>query len=410
MVAAPPGPGPTPRERRIVWTVAMVQLINMLDFMMVMPLADDFAQSLDIDRSHIGYVSGAYTGAAFAAGLIGSRFLDRFDRRSALLVAMFGLAIGTALGGVATGLGTLIFARVIAGLFGGPATSLSLAIVADVVPVERRGRAMGVVMAGFSVSSVLGLPAGLALARLGSWRMPFFVIAGLAVVVALVASRILPSVRAHLDGPKRRYTPMRELLARREIQLGLLTGVLVMWSVFIIVPNIPTYLLRNLGFPRKHYELLYAAGGAAALVALQIGGRWIDRAGTLPVMTAGTAIAVTALASGFLVEPPAFPIPLVFILFMCSAPLRGAAQSTLATRLPAPNERAQYMSLQSAVQHAAMTAGAVVSSAILVADPTTSEIEPMWKIAAIAIGVAALAPIALAAAERALRRRNAMKQ
>jgi predicted MFS family arabinose efflux permease len=408
-VPAPPS-GPTSRERRIVWTVAMVQLINILDFMMVMPLGDDFAQSLDIERSHIGYVSGAYTGAAFLAGLIGSRFLDRFDRRPALLVAMFGLALGTALGGLATGLWTLILARVVAGLFGGPATSLSLAIVADIVPVERRGRAMGIVMAGFSVASVLGLPAGLALARVGSWRMPFFVIAGLAVVVGLVAMRTLPPVRAHLDGPKRRHTPMLELLARREIQLGLLTGVVMMFSVFIIVPNISTYLLRNLGFPRAHYELLYAAGGAAALITLQIGGRWIDRAGTLPVMTAGTAIAITAIATGFLVTPPALPIPIVFVLFMCSAPLRGASQSTLATRLPAPSERAQYMSLQSAIQHAAMTAAAIVSSAILSADPVTDKIYPMWVIAAVAIALAALAPVALAAAERALRRRDATKQ
>jgi len=403
---APPDP-PTARERRIVWTVAMIQLLNILDFMMVMPLGDDFAQAVGIARSDMGYVSGAYTAAAFTAGVVGSRFLDRFDRRRVLLVAMIGLAAGTALGGFATGLGSMIAARIIAGLFGGPATSISLAIIADVVPVARRGRAMAVVMAGFSVASILGLPAGLALARLGSWRIPFFAIAALVVVGWVIAARVLPAVRGHLDGPGRRHTPMRELLGRREIQLGLLTGVLVMMSVFVIVPNIPAYLLRNLGFPRAYYELLYLGGGVAALIALQLGGRWIDRAGTLPPMATGTGLAIIALASGFVVEPPWLPIPVVFVIFMCSAPLRGVAQSTLATRLPAvPTERAQYMSLQSAAQHAAMTFGAFLSAGILTTDPVANTIEPVWAIAALAIGLAAVAPLALVAAERALRRRG----
>jgi len=51
--------------------------------------------------------------------------------------------IGTALDGFAWDLGSLIVARVVAGAFGGPATSIAGAIVADVIPPERRGCATG---------------------------------------------------------------------------------------------------------------------------------------------------------------------------------------------------------------------------------------------------------------------------
>jgi predicted MFS family arabinose efflux permease len=397
--------GPTAQESRIVWTVAMIQLINVLDFMMVMPLGEDFAQSLAIDPSKMGYVSGAYTAAAFTGGVIGAKFLDRFDRKPPLVLAMIGLALGTALGGIAQGLGTMILARVVAGLFGGPATSLSLAIVADTVPVHRRGRAMAKVMAGFSVASVLGIPAGLALARAGSWRMPFFIIAGFALVGAIVAARVLPPVRGHLDGPPRRRTPALELIRRPEIATGLATGALVLFSVFIIVPNIPSYLMRNLGFPREHYELLYLAGGAASFITLQISGRWVDKATPLRVMLTGTAMSIAAIALGFSGEAW-IPIPLVFVLFMSSGSFRGLAHQTLATRLPAPAERAQYMSLQSAIQHAAMTAGAFTAAMILTEDPKTKTISPVWVVGAIAILLAALAPVLLAATVRALERRD----
>lgn len=392
-------------ERRIVWTVALVQLMNVLDFMIVMPLGDDFAKALAIPQNDVGYVAGAYTAAAFISGLVGARFLDRFCRKRVLLVSMLGLAIGTAMGGLATGLPSLIVARAIAGLFGGPATATSLAIVADVVPIERRGRAMAVVMAGFSVASVLGLPAGLMLARAGSWHTPFFVIAGLVAAVTVFAAWAMPTLRGHLD-KQRHYTPALQLLARPEISLGLATAACVMFSVFAVVPHVPSYLINNVGFPRENYELLYLSGGIVSFAVLQVAGRWTDRVGSLPVMIAGSAAVMIAIGTGFLSPTPLLPVYVFFMLFMASGSLRGVAQSTLSTKLPLPAERAQYMSLQSAVQHASSTAGAFLSAAVLTSDPITKRIDPMWAVSAMAMAAAIAAPVALALTQRALERRE----
>src|SRR4051812_10438109 len=98
--------------------------------MMVMPLGPDFARALGIPNSDLGMVGGSYTAAASISGLTGALFLDRFDRRRALAVAMLGLVIGTFAGGFATSFATMMAARVLAGTFGGPATSLSLSIIA----------------------------------------------------------------------------------------------------------------------------------------------------------------------------------------------------------------------------------------------------------------------------------------
>jgi hypothetical protein len=85
-----------PSEGWMVFLVGAVQFINIWDFVMVMPLGPDFAQALDIPLSHLGLLGGAYTAAAALAGIAGSTFLDRFDRRPALAVAMTGLVLGTA--------------------------------------------------------------------------------------------------------------------------------------------------------------------------------------------------------------------------------------------------------------------------------------------------------------------------
>src|SRR6185369_10529728 len=118
----PAAAGDVPRsERLIVFLVGAVQFVNILDFMMVMPLGPDFARALGIHTSNLGIVGGSYTAAAAIAGLVGALFLDRFDRRKALAVAMLGLVTGTAAGGFAVDLRSLVAARVLAGAFGGPA-------------------------------------------------------------------------------------------------------------------------------------------------------------------------------------------------------------------------------------------------------------------------------------------------
>ena len=96
--AAPASPVRSPRA--VVFLIAAVQFVNILDFMMVMPLGPLFAAGLGFPTSRVGLVGGSYTAAAGLAGILGSFFLERFDRRKALGVAVLGLVLSTAAGGL----------------------------------------------------------------------------------------------------------------------------------------------------------------------------------------------------------------------------------------------------------------------------------------------------------------------
>lgn len=392
-------------ERRVIILVALVQLVNVLDFVMVMPLGPDFARALAIDEARLGWVGGSYTAAAAVSGLLSARFLDRFDRRSALAVAMLGLVVSTAAGGMAQGLGSMMVARVAAGLFGGPATSLSLAIVADVVPPERRGKAMGVVMAAFSVASVIGVPAGLAAAQAGSWRTPFFALAVCGLAVTAYAVSQLPSMRLHLAGLRTTATPTLALLRRREMQLMLAAAAAMMFSIFMIVPYVRSFIVNNHGYPDDEILYLYLAGGTASFLVVQLTGRAVDRFGSTPVAAFGTVLVTACLLIGFLPAHPIVPVMLVFTAYMSTASLRGVPISTLASRIPAPHERAQYMSMQSAVQHIASSLGAIGAAQILASDPVDKHLVHMPVAVALATAVSLTVPFLLWNVERRVRAR-----
>src|SRR5438105_9520633 len=282
-----------PSERTVIFLIGAVQFVNILDFMMVLPLGPFFAGPLGIPASRIGFIGGSYTAAAAISGIACSFFLDRFDRRKALGVAVAGLVVATALGGLSTGFGTIVFARILAGLFGGPATSLSLSIVADVIPSERRGKALGAVMGSFSVAAVLGVPAGLELARWGGWRLPFFSVAGLGFVLLPIAIVLLPPLTGHLATAKAaaaRRTGFVDLLSRPAVQLSALATVVVMASAFLVIPVVTPYLVFNLRFPAKDLQWIYIIGGALSFVILRIVGALVDRYGSTRLAAVGTAI------------------------------------------------------------------------------------------------------------------------
>ncbi len=397
-----------PSERTLLLLVGAVQFVNVLDFMMVMPLGPDFAAGLGIPASSLGLVGGAYTAAAAVSGLLASTFLDRFDRRQALAVAMLGLVLATAAGGTATGLGTMVAARVAAGAFGGPATSLSLSIVADAVPAERRGKAMGAVMGAFSVASVLGVPAGLELAHRGGWRFPFFAVAALGLLVAGAALWLMPPMTGHLarpGAPAPGGPPPPPLLRSRVALLSLAATGTSMFSSFAIIPNIAAHLQLNLGFPRDRLGGLYMAGGVVSFVVLRVAGRWVDRFGAPRVSTAGTAVFVTVILAAFAFPPPWLPVLAIFPMFMIGNSLRNVSASTLSSRVPSPPERARFMSTQSAVQHLASALGAGLSTQLLREEPD-GRLGGVRTLAFLSISVALLVPLLVVAVDRALSRRE----
>src|SRR5207302_10571133 len=102
-----------PSERTVIFLIGAVQFVNILDFMMVLPLGPFFAGPLGIAPSRIGFIGASYTAAAAISGIACSFFLDRFDRRKALAVAVAGLVVVTALWCLSAGVVSLIASRVI---------------------------------------------------------------------------------------------------------------------------------------------------------------------------------------------------------------------------------------------------------------------------------------------------------
>jgi predicted MFS family arabinose efflux permease len=297
--------------------------------------------------------------------------LDAFDRKKLLLglYSLFGLA--TLACGLATSFDTLMLARILAGTFGGVLSALAQTIVADVIPFARRGRAMGIVMTSFSVSTVAGVPLGLWLAAHFSWHMPFFAIAAMVGILLLGAWVTLPGLSDHLQGDARRggLQPVFAVLADTQHRLALLFSALMMFAGFTVIPFITIYLRSNVGWPAERVPLVYLCGGVVTLLTARLIGGATDRLGkvrvyrwmallvTLPMMA-------TTLTQGL----PVWAVLTVSTLFFVCMSGRMIPGMAILTSAANPQLRGTFMALNSATQSAAMGVAAFVGGQIISRD------------------------------------------
>lgn len=392
--------------RLVIVLVGSVQFFSNLQGSMLLPLGPLLARQLAFPVEHLGYVNSAYFLSAAVAGLIGSLCLDRFDRRTALSLALAGLAIGTAAAGFATNLEQLVICRIVAGFFGGPAAALGLAVISDATPVELRGRAIGAVSAGGGIALVLGVPIALLISEWVGVKGTFFAVSGVGAALTVAAAMLLPSglsQRGPATGMVKTMVAFATMLRRRDTQLALSSGALMMSGNTVLAANLAAYFLYNLGSTPDDLKYLWAAGGVAGIVGGQVCGRLADRHGTSGVFWAVSLLGAVLYYVMFVLGGAGLPVMLLMCVFLICASGRMVLSNTISSLTPPPDQRGRFLSLMSATNQAAAAAAILAASHVLETAPSGALLH-MDRIAAYSILTALLSPAlasALAAVNRA---------
>jgi len=362
-----PEPPPTGRQAAILFALTALQFISIVDFMIVMPLGPQLLDDLAIDARHFSWVVSAYTLTAGLAGFLAAPWLDRVPRRPLYLLLSIGLLAGTVACGLATSFPLLLAARSVTGGFGGVHGGLALAIVADVFPPERRGRATGTLMLAFAIASVVGVPLGITLGTRIGWQAPFFALAALGLPLVGLAAWSLPPLAAHVDDARRHpFARLVDTLTVPAHVRGFALIALLMVGAFAVIPFISTALVANVGVPQAQLPAVFISGGLLTLLTTPLTGRLIDRCGALPVfygvvpMSAGMMVVLTHLpAVGILGAAP------VTAVLMATNAGRMVTAMTLITNSIEPQRRGGFLSVNSSVQHVASGLGTTCGGLII---------------------------------------------
>jgi predicted MFS family arabinose efflux permease len=247
-------------------------------------------------------------------------------------------------------------ARVAAGFFGGVLGALVQTMVGDVIPFERRGQAMGIIMSAFSMSTVAGVPISLWMAGRWGWHVPFVSIATLCLVLWALLWWGLPRMSGHLTGtPVQPWDRLRGVVSDANHWRAFALSSLMVLGSFSIIPYITIYTTTNVGLPADKVPLIYLVGGVATLFTARAWGVLADRWGKVHTFRALALLATLPMVALTHLGQVGLPVLLVvttaFFVFVSGRMVPGMA---LLTAAPQPALRGGFMSVNGAIQSGAM--------------------------------------------------------
>jgi predicted MFS family arabinose efflux permease len=352
-------------QKFVIAVLAFLQFTIILDFMIIGPLGALLLRDMHITTRQFGLVVSAYAFSAGASGLLAAGFADKFDRKKLLLFFYCGFLLGTLLCGVAGSYGFLLGARIVTGVFGGVIGSISMAIIADLFPLQVRGRVMGTVQTAFAASQVMGIPLGVFLSNHWGWHAPFIMIFVVSAVVGVVIAMRLQPIVEHLKAPPSHSgrNPFLHLVATvgqgRYLQTFAATMLLATGG-FMLMPFGSTFTVDNLGISLQQLPLVYMITGVVTFIAGPLLGKLSDSIGKYRVFFIGSlAGAVMVGIYCHLGTTPLSTVIAINAVLFVAVTSRMISASALISAVPDMQDRGAFMSVNSSLQQ---FSGGVASS------------------------------------------------
>jgi predicted MFS family arabinose efflux permease len=363
----------------IIAVLAFLQFTIVVDFMILAPLGALLMRDLQVPAARFGLLVSAYAFSAGISGLLTAGFADRFDRKRLLLFFYTGFMIGTLLCGLAPTYHFLLGARIVTGLFGGVVGSIGFAIVADLFPLQMRGRVMGFVQTSFAASQVLGVPVGLLLSNHWGWHAPFLGLVAVGTPVAFIMAARMQPIAAHLVDlahpadaaatERRPENPLRHLfqtVSRPAYLKAYAATMLLVTGGFMLMPFGSAFTVNNVKIPVEKLPLIYLVTGLCSIVAGPLVGRLADRWGKYALFCAGSVLSmVMVVVYTHLGVTPLSLVIVVNALLFIGVTSRIITASALTSAVPDLPSRGAFMAVNASVQQfsgglAAGAAGLIV--------------------------------------------------
>ncbi len=250
--------------------------------------------------------------------------------RPALLWFVVVFAAAHAVGAVTTSFAVLFATRVVAASANAGFLAVAVTAAARLVPPDRKGRALAVLLSGTTVATIAGVPGGSVLGSAFGWRAAFWAVAVLCLPAAFGILKGVPAGHGGA-GATGRQALRAELaqLARPRLVLVMLLGALVNAATFGSLTFLAPVVTDGAGLGESWIPVALVLFGAGSFVGVTVAGRLSDRSPGPVVAWAGPLLLVGWPAAAVLAHEPIALLTLVFVQGALSFALGG----TLITRV-----------------------------------------------------------------------------
>jgi len=359
----------------VVFTLWLLVFSASSQIMIISPILPLIGAELQIrDQALLGTLVSAYSLMVGIFAVISGPISDTIGRRRILLLGSGIMTLGLLLHHFVIGYYSFLAVRVFTGIAGGVLSGAAVSYVGDYFPYSRRGWATGWVMSGAAFGQIAGIPLGVLLAGMSTFRAPFYVFAGsMALTFLLVWTRVpQPDVVRSRDRITVRgcIASYRTLLGQPGVAAGAVAFFLMFLGVSLYVVYLPTWLAAApLNAAPRDIAALFLVGGVANVLTGPQAGKFSDRVGRKGIIVLScTGLSLVMLATTWVVRELWVAYPLFFLVMVLVA-MRISPFSALLTALVADNRRGSLMSLTVALGQVGFAVGAALAGPLYTSGP-----------------------------------------
>ncbi|GHA16571.1 MFS transporter [Devosia pacifica] len=272
----------------------------------------DVAAGLDTSISLAGLLVTGYA-IGIAVGGPTLAIVTRSLPRKTVLVGFCALfTLGQALCAIAPTFELLLLARVLVAAVHGAYFGIAAIVAVELVPQDKRGFAVALLLSGLTVSNVIGVPAGTAIGNALGWRATFWTVAALGLAASVTAWRVLPYRPAQASTGSGMLSQLKAL-GRQQVLLSLLIAVLVMIGQYSLFTYIAPLLTTVTGIDDAWVPAMLLLFGTGATTGVFIGGRLADWK-LIPSLIAILALQGVMYACVYFASP--YPVIMAIVIFL----------------------------------------------------------------------------------------------
>lgn len=282
----------------------------------VMGVLPELADGLAITIPEAGRLISAYAIGVVVGAPVLTAVASRVEHKQLLLWLLVMFTAGNVASTLAPNYEVLLAARFVSGLPHGAFFGVGAIVAAGMVAYDRRARAIALMMAGLTVSNVIGVPLGTLAAQQFGWRTAFAIVVVIT-VAALVSIAIVVPAQTH--APRVGVAAEARALLRPAVWLTLLTGAVGFGGLFAFYSYVAPMMTDLAGFSPASVTIILALLGTGMTLGNFLGGRLADWK-LLPSLYVSIAVLAGMLAVMYVaVHTAAFAAVMAFVIGVCAS-------------------------------------------------------------------------------------------
>jgi DHA1 family inner membrane transport protein len=286
------------------------------------------AAGLDVSVPTAGYlVSGYALGIAIGGPLL-TLATGRISRKTLLIGLALAFIAGQLACALAPDFASMLLIRVLVAVAHGAYFGVAMVVAIGLVREDQRGMAVALILAGLTVSNVVGVPAGSAIGNAFGWRMTFWAMFGLGLISLLAMIALLPRSTGASAPPTGLMKEVR-VLGRQQVWTSLIMMLMLMMCQFVPFTYIAPMLQEVTGLDAAQVPLVLLLNGVGATIGVYLGGRIADwkPMQSLIVLPVVQAVVLTLM---YFLSP--YPLPMVCVVVLWGG-LNFAIGTPIQTRI-----------------------------------------------------------------------------